>query len=274
MRRNEGGRGRIVYVGMNLYPPSNFYLKNKMETKMENKMETRNQTLIIGEGEVGKALYEILKEKYRCYTVDVKDAETEAVEKVDFMHVCIPYSIQNSFLFIDEVKRYQNLYKPKFTVIHSTVPVGVSRLLNACHSPIRGMHPRLEESIRMFVKFVGGEGADEVADYFKQVGLKVQICRDSKTTELAKLLDTLYYGVCIEYAKEAEKLCRKYRVPFSEAYTLFNQSYNEGYVKLGYPEYQRPVLQPIQRKIGGQCVVPNLDLLRSKFSKFIKSLNK
>lgn len=226
-------------------------------------------TLIIGEGEVGKALLEVLSERYKCYTVDIKDKEEEKIDRVDIMHICFPYSLQ----FIGEVERYQEKFKPRITVIHSTVPPGVSRLLKACHSPIRGMHPNLAKSLKTFVKFVGGENADEVADYFRRAGIKVQICRDSKTTEIAKLLDTLYYGTCIEFAKDAEKVCKRYRVPFSEAYILFNLSYNEGYQKLGYPEYIRPTLQPIQRKIGGHCVGPNLDLLKCKFSKFIKKLN-
>lgn len=225
-------------------------------------------TLIVGRGEVGKALDEVLRDKYKIHIVD-KDEE-ETIDKVDMMHICFPYSLQ----FMAEVERYQDKYKPRITVIHSTVPPGVSKILNACHSPIRGMHPFLVESLRTFVKFVGGQDADEVADYLRHAGLKVQICRDSKTTEIAKLLDTLYYGTCIEFAKDSEKLCKKYRVPFSEAYTLYNQTYNEGYEKLGNKEFIRPVLQPIQRKIGGHCVVPNLDLLKCKFSNFIKSLNR
>lgn len=219
--------------------------------------------LIIGEGEVGTALYNVLKTVYP-FTMFARDTNLTGF---DLMHICFSYD-EN---FVSEVKRYQNEFRPRITVIHSTVPVGTSRKLNACHSPIVGKHPSLEDSIRTFVKFVGGRDADEVAQCLGRAGLKVQICRKSETTELAKLLDTLYYGACIEYAKEAERMCNIYDVPFNEVYTLFNQNYNQGYQKLGYPEYTRPILQPIQRKIGGHCVVPNLSLIKSKFADFIRN---
>lgn len=217
------------------------------------------KTQIIGMGEVGSALEKVLSPYYPI-----------SPSQPEILHICFPYSDD----FISEVKRYQVGYQhPRITVIHSTVPVGTSRKLKACHSPIIGIHPYLEKSIKTFTKFVSGEGADEVADYFRRVGLKVQICRESETTELAKLTSTLYYGLCIEYAKEVEKLCESHKVPFSEVYTLWNKTYNEGYKKLGYEEVIRPVLQPIQRRIGGHCVIPNLDLLKSKFVDFLKSLN-
>ncbi len=219
------------------------------------------QSLIIGAGEVGLALQSILK----CKIIDKQDL----IGTFDIIHVCFPYSDQ----FEDEVKKYQQKYNPKHTVIHSTVPVGTSRKLKAIHSPIRGMHPELKKSILTFVKFIGGENSDEIADYFRNHGIKVQLCRKQETTELMKLLDTLYYGVCIEFAKEAERLCEKNEVPFSEVYTLANQSYNKGYEKLGYSEFIRPVLQPLKKKIGGHCVLQNTAFLESEFVELVRNRN-
>jgi hypothetical protein len=223
------------------------------------------ETLIIGNGEVGKALYSVLG---KTYSVRMLEEETN-LSGFDYLHICFPYDD----IFDSEVRYYQKKYKPRITVMHSTVPVGTSDKLGACHSPVMGIHPFLEESLMTFTKFVGGKDADEVAEYFRKAGMKVHICRDSRTTELGKLADTMYYGVCIEFAKEIDNLCRKHNVPFSESYTLFNQVYNEGYSVLGRYEYIRPILEPIQQKIGGHCVIPNLYLLKSKFADFIKSLN-
>jgi len=40
---------------------------------------------------------------------------------------------------------------------------------------------------------------------------------------------------------------------------------------LGKKEYVRPVLSPLQKPIGGHCLVPNLALLKeSQFAEFIK----
>ena len=224
-------------------------------------------TLIIGAGEIGKALYEVLKPYYEVRIIDMGD---EAVGPFDVVHICFPYSDK----FEEEVSRYRSKYLPKYTVVHSTVPPGVCRRVGATHSPIIGQHPYLAESLKTFVKFVGGIDADEVSEYFRKAGLKTYICRKSETTEIGKVLLTNYYAVCIEFIKEAEKICDKFKIPFAEAFTIFNQEYNKGYSKLGYPEYQRPTLTPQQGKIGGHCLIPNLDFLNTKFSKFISKLNK
>ena len=187
----------------------------------------------------------------------------QAIEKIfgregDILHICFPYSEE----FVDEVKRYQKRYNPKFTVIHSTVPVGTSRKCGALHSPIRGLHPNLESGIRTFPKFIGGKDASLVADYFRRKGLKVILFDTQEETELAKLLDTEYYRVCIEFVQRAYQLADSHSVPFHSVYTIPNQTYNEGYTKLGYPEYQRPVLQPIMTPISGHCVIPNSKLIK------------
>ena len=185
------------------------------------------------------------------------------------MHVCIPYSKD----FIDQVTSYQLEYKPKFTVIHSTVPAGVSRVCKAVHSPVIGIHPFLEKSLTTFTKYLGGKESYQVADYFRKAGMKVYIFEKQETTELMKILDTTNYGVEIEFAKEVKRICDKNGIPF-EAWTLWVRNYNEGYTKLGYPEYVKPNLVPIDKKIGGHCVVPNAYFLESKFSKLIQNENK
>lgn len=183
-------------------------------------------------------------------------------------------SVFHSLRGFAEVKSYKKEYSPDYAVIHSTVPVGTSRECSAIHSPVRGRHPDLSEGIETFVKFVGGEKADPVAEYFMRAGMKVQLCRKPETTELAKILSTSYYALCIEYVKEAERLCQKENVPFGEAFTLFQKTYNEGYKKLGDSEFQRPNLQPLQKKQGGHCTVPNLEFLDSDFADFIIQQNK
>lgn len=226
-------------------------------------------SLIVGAGEIGHALLEVLSP---YYITRIKDVEPLVIDgQVSVMHICFPYS-EN---FIEQVKQYQEEYKPKFTVIHSTVPVGTSRKCNACHSSIRGNHPFLAQSIRTFKKIIAGEGADEVAEYFRRANIKVQVFRQAESDELGKIADTTFYAVCIEFIKELERMCKKHKVPFSEAFTISQQIYNEGWKDLGYPEYSRPILQPLQRKQGGHCTLPNLEFYKgSKFVKLIKSLNK
>ena len=231
--------------------------------------------LIIGCGEVGKSLNKVISQYYsaviydKSFQLPISNYFRREVIRIDFMHICFPYSPT----FVQDVKQYKEIMQPRFTVIHSTVPVGTSSLCEATHSPIIGKHPFMDNSIKTFTKFVGGKDADAVAEHFRSMDIKVQICRKSSTTELAKIADTTFYAVCIEYIKGLERKCSLYDVPFSEVFTLYQQNYNKGWSELGYPEYSRPVLQPIQSKQGGHCTVSNLDFYNSKFSDLVKHLN-
>lgn len=232
------------------------------------------KTLIIGRGQIGTALGEVLKDYnpiFLDFQLDLHVYAGEYISKnpIEIMHVCFEYSDK----FVQSVKNYQKVFKPKQTVIHSTVPVGTSRKCGAIHSPCTGIHPHLESGIRTFTKFLGGEGASEVADYFRRAGLKIYLCDKAETTEIMKLSQTTLYALMIEYVKDFKKQCDKYDVPFSEAYTLASQNYNEGYEKLGYPEFKLPLLVPIQKKQGGHCTIPNCSLWETDFTKFIKQKN-
>lgn len=225
------------------------------------------RTIIVGNGEIGKSLKKIF-EKY--YETDITDKFDEHEEnQYYFMHICFPYSKD----FIKQVKQYQKIYHPVYTIIHSTVPVGTSRKCNALHSPVVGLHPFLEESIKTFTKFIGGKQAGEVADYFRRANIKVYITDKQETTELMKIMCTTYHGLCIEFTKDIKRLCNKYKVPF-ELWTMWNDNYSVGYEALGHPEYKRPNLIPMMKKIGGHCVLPNLEFEKTKFTKFLKELNK
>lgn len=219
-------------------------------------------SIIVGRGEIGKSLHAVLGG-------DITDI-TFLPGKYDILHIAFPYKSKE---FIDEVKRYQELYSPKYTVIHSTVPVGTSRQCNAIHSPCLGIHPYLEESLKTFTKFLGGENAGAVSDYFRRHNVKVYITDKSETTELMKLLDTTHYGIEIEIVKDIKRQCDKYGVPF-EAWSLWVDNYNSGYDKLGHSEYKKPNLIPNMQKIDGHCVMPNTELIETPFTNILKELNK
>ena len=223
------------------------------------------RTLIVGGGEIGKSLLSVFDKAYECCILDKGD---EAELEYEIMHVCFPYSDK----FIDYVNEYKVKYKPKYVVIHSTVPVGTSKKLNAIHSPCIGIHPHLGESLKTFTKFLGGEDASNVAQYFRRAGIKVYLTDKSESTELMKICSTSFYGLCIEWNKEVKDMCDKNKVPF-ELWSLWNSNYNNGYEKLGYPEYRRPILQAIKTKIKGHCVINNLEFLQSKFKELIKRGN-
>ena len=220
--------------------------------------------IVIGAGEVGSALSTVLN----CPCID-KIGGTEKWKDAEIIHICFPYSEE----FISEVYRYKKIFNPEYVIIHSTVPLGTSRKCVAMHSPIRGLHPNLEEGIRTFVKFIGGDQVSEVADVFRRAGMKVMLFDEPETTEAMKLFDTLYYGVCVEFAKEVNRFCWENNLNFTEVYRMGNITYNKGYKELNHPEFARPVLEPIMKPIGGHCVIQNAKLLKTDFSDFIDKLN-
>lgn len=223
------------------------------------------KSLVVGRGEIGTSLINILTKEYDIWAID-KEQAIEACIDFDIMHICFPYSAE----FVSEVKRYKEFYKPKYIVIHSTVPLEIYDEVEAISSPCLGIHPHLEKSMLTFTKFLAGRGANDVADYFRRAGMKVYVLDNPKSTALMKILDTTFYGVCVEYVKDVKRQCDKFGVPF-ELWTLWTENYNQGYEKLGYKEYIRPNLTPIMKKIGGHCVLQNTELIETTFTKFLKN---
>jgi len=232
-------------------------------------------SVVCGMGEIGRALAAVLAENYRLVTKDVDttwvtypDRHPASQIAVGVLHICFPWSDG----FVDEVKRYQAELRPEHTVIHSTVPVGTSRRCGAIHSPVIGRHPHLERSIRTMRKFLGGEQASEVADYFRRAGLEVYITDKQESTELCKILCTTSLGVYVEWTKEIKRQCDRNGVPF-ELWSIWTDEYNAGFERMGMPTVHRPNLVPIMTTQGGHCVLPNLEFLESPFADLVKEAN-
>ena len=234
------------------------------------------KSLIIGSGEVGKSLYEVLEGIYGK-DIGIRDVETPErhLEDIKVLNICYPYSDS----FIEDTKEYIKQYNPIVTIIHSTVPVGTTRKIGkACvHSPIHGKHPNLAGGIRTFVKYVGGESNTVVyyaRGYLEKAGITTKGVSSPEASELSKILCTTYYGWNIIFAKEVKAICDELGLNFSEVYTSWNNFYNQGYSKLGMPQFVRPVLEPTEGSLGGHCIVNNTKLLDSFVTNFVKSRDK
>lgn len=207
--------------------------------------------LIVGYGEVGKALHKIFP---RAFYVDRKGGDWKG-QALDVIHICIPYSEE----FNAEVEKYKKL--ASLVIVHSTVPLGTCDALSVIHSPIRGVHPELELGIRTFIKYFGGDRAEEAAAIFRQQGIKTRTYSEAKITEALKLWDTTQYGILIMLEKEIHQWCEDNEVPFEVVYQQANIDYNDGYLKLGRPDVVRPFLKHMEGPIGGHCIIPNSKLL-------------
>ena len=222
--------------------------------------------LVIGLGQIGSAIREILNADYIDLLADKSHFEERNYE---VLHICFSYDKD----FSEAVQKYQKRFSPAITIIHSTVPVETSEKLLAVHSPCRGIHPNLKEGILTFVKYFGGEKAEEAAGYFNDCGIKTHAHPSSRDTEAMKLWDTTIYGWNIILEKIIFSYCKENNLDFDLVYTKANESYNDGYEKLGHPEYKKYVLKHVDGKIGGHCVIDNLELLDSEAASIIKDYN-
>lgn len=230
--------------------------------------------VIIGMGEVGRALFDVLS-AFEDYKVGWKEygesSNVPFLGPAHVMHVAMPYS-EN---FNAEVRNYAAYFGASLVIVHSSVPVGTCDSNHWVHSPVRGVHPNIAKGIRTFVKYFGGLRSEEAADIFSALGVRTVAVPHARDTEAAKLWDTTQYGVQIVLMKAIYAWCRQHKVDFELVYTEFNHSYNEGYSKLDRREVSRPYLNYMPGPIGGHCVMQNLPLLGENFiTNLVEEFNK
>lgn len=223
---------------------------------------------ILGYGEVGQVIAKFYRNPL------IKDLERDdGLGGVEILHICLPWS--NNFVKI--VKEEIKEIKPKLTIIHSTVAPGTTKKLvlslskelgMVVHSPVRGVHPNLYQGIKTFLKYIGADNkkaGEQTKKHLESLGIKTKLFQPSVTTEIGKLLDTSYYGLCIAWHGEMKKICDKAGIDFGKAVADFNKTYNQGYKKLGKPNVIRPVLYAPKKEISGHCLIENTKILKKYF---------
>jgi UDP-N-acetyl-D-mannosaminuronate dehydrogenase len=218
----------------------------------------RSTAVIVGLGEVGKPLLEILKSRYQTFGVDIN--QPASVSRCDVMHVCFPFRGEE---FVGQVVEYIDQYKPALTVINSTVAPGTTRKIAVesgaavVNSPVRGKHARMQEEMLHYVKFVGAldqESGRRAVEHFEAVGMKTKLLSSPEASEIAKLTETTYFGLMIAWAQEVERYCAKTGANYDEVVSFYDE------IKFFPPVRYFPGV------IGGHCVMPNIAILRQQFS--------
>jgi len=218
-------------------------------------MTEHETVVVVGLGEVGRPLLELVSRHHETVGVDVSPVARK-VEPVDVMHVCYPFEIGD---FVGETARYIELFNPALTIVNSTVAVGTTRAIAertgaaVVHSPMRGKHARMQEDLVGYTKFVGAvdpvTGKHAVA-HFESIGMRAGLLSSPEATELAKLTETTYFGLMIAWAQEVERYCDKLSQNYDEIASFYEE------IKFFPPVKYFPGI------IGGHCVMPNVEILR------------
>lgn len=216
--------------------------------------------LIIGAGEIGQALQKVFK----C---DIRDIEEIPVKKYDILHIAIP----NCVNFVNIVNKYKKLYKAKYVVVHSTVPVGTCKKGGFIHSPVTGVHPHLAKSLKTFTKFVSNK---KIADEFIRYGIPAVYVKGSDNTEAGKLYALAIYGINVLLEKEIYQYCIDNKLNYDVVYGQFIDMYNGGYSKMGMKHIKMYKLTHKKGGIGGHCVVQNSPLLKTPLTRVLVRENK
>jgi UDP-N-acetyl-D-mannosaminuronate dehydrogenase len=246
---------------------------------------TTETALVVGLGEIGRALFELLKEKngFTVYGLDLDETKmrvnrqdtSKLPKKIDTVHICLPCKDQDRF--VATIASYAKQFKPKLLIINSTVPIGTTKKIQqsckclVAHSPARGVHKSPEYmkwEMKRWTKYVGGSDAkatEATCKHFEKMGLKVKKLKSCVETELAKLFETTYRAWMIACFQEMHRISRTFEADFDDVVDFLEDTHR---VRL-----DRPIMFP--GFIGGHCLIPNTELLlRSYNSEFLRLLLK
>lgn len=218
-------------------------------------MQKEARCLVVGLGEVGGALAEVLDRTGPVLRHDIERREFDM--PIGVMHLCFPFTSKEQFESI--ALSYLERFRPELTIVNSTVLPGTTRSIErrsglpVAYSPVRGKHVRMVDDLGRYKKFVAASKAVTARlaeEHFRQAGIQTQILATPETLELAKLAETTYFGVIIAFAQELNRYAVTVGADYEEAATFFDEV-----------EFL-PRVRYFPGFIGGHCVIPNIHLLQ------------
>ena len=238
-------------------------------------MKNKRTVLLIGLGEIGRPIFEILQEcgRFTVYGLDLDETKMHVLgltkeglpRTVDVMHVCIPCVSKGKFVEI--VTDYAKKFRPKLLIIDSTVPpTTTSEIHRNCnslvaHSPVYGTHKNLEYmkwEMKRWTKVIGAvnaESAKAASRHFQDAGIKTRILSSPVETELTKLFETVYTAWMIIFFQEMHRICKQFGASLEDVVDSIGEIHQT--------RLDRPVWYP--NVIGGHCLIPNTELLLNAY---------
>lgn len=219
----------------------------------------RSPGVVVGLGEVGLPLYQNIVEKDPdVFGVDLDRNLGQVQQEADILNIAIPWSDR----FFEIVEGYQKRFKPSFTIIHSTVPIGTTaKIKEAVHSPVLGRHRSIKEEMKRYTKWIGGLNSGKAAVFLSNAGFLCRCVEKSEETEALKLMCLAKYGSYIAFAAYQKYIAEKIGFSFHDV-SAWDSDYNQ-HVQANL---RRPLIVPSNdNKIGGHCVLPGTKLLNEQF---------
>lgn len=221
-------------------------------------------TIIVGTGEIGRPLYELMNGVFKTLPIDqVHFKENLDINaKCGFLHICLPGTIEN---FDKIVMKYVKSYEPERVIIHSTLVPGATAKLNkklgkdlVVHAPVHGKHQgnQMKKDMLRYPKYVGvpeslnEKEVEEIKNHFARMGFaNVVVLKKPETTEWLKILATTIFGLQVSFAQEVERICDEYDLKYDEITHFFPIQ----------EDARGPIYPGV---IGGHCVMPNVKILQ------------
>lgn len=235
--------------------------------------------LVVGLGEVGRSLFELLEEseKFEVYGWDIDEKKMQDIQQgdlpkeVDVLHIC--YLCHGQETFVNTTVEYVRRFRPELTIINSTIPPRTTEKIHTIsgghmvHSPVRGMHKNKDSMKRYLLfltKYVGGLDEESVRlarKHFEALELKTKVLNSPVETELAKLFETTYRAWMIACFQEMHRISRHFGADFDDVVDLLEDDHRV--------RFDRPIHFPAV--IGGHCLIPNAELLLESYdSEFLR----
>lgn len=200
-------------------------------------------------------MLELIRERHVAVGVDIEPVEVE--DECEIMHICYSFQVDD---FVGQSVRYVQKYRPRLTIINSTVAPGTTRAIYRAsgapivHSPVRGRHVRMKEDMLYYAKYIGGieqEFSQSAAEHFQSIGMKTKILSSPEATELAKLTETTYRALLVAWAQEVERYCDKYSLDYDEVVSFYDEINHF------------PPVRYFPGVMGGHCLMPNIEILKT-----------
>lgn len=241
---------------------------------------SRHLAVVIGLGEIGRPIYQMLSEAYGRNEVRGKDlfypdpdsGITRAMDHTfRYMHTCFPQSPD----FVQQLRDYIREYSPKCVIIHSTLSPGMTTYLDGefsskiesddppgdhypdiFYSPVRGnIKDGMLWSLKKYTKFVAGFGIDGIditmmLQHLTEAGFKVRYVEDPYALECAKIWDLAWYGLNIAFYQVMERTLNETAVDVTRVFIESTPAESEG---------KAPRTLLYGGHIGGHCVIQAIE---------------